>query len=78
MPPKAAKRMSPLDNALFHDWKEAVRRHGPLTLDNIEQVMADEWNNITADMIHAHYKHCLLMRDDDVYADCPAPASHRH
>ena len=26
VPTKAAKRMSPLDNALFHDWKQACRK----------------------------------------------------
>jgi hypothetical protein len=78
MPTKAAKRMSPLDNALFHDWKEAIRKHGPLTLHKIEQVMADEWNRIPPTKITAHYKHCGLMRHADVYADCPLPAVHRH
>jgi hypothetical protein len=57
MPTNAAKRMSPLDNALFHDWKEAIRKHGPLTMRNISQVMADEWNNISSDKIAAHYRH---------------------
>lgn len=78
MPTQAAKRMSPLDNALFHDWKEAVRKHGPLTLRNIQQVMADEWNKISAEKIQAHYKHCGLTSSADVYSDCPAPSSHRH
>jgi hypothetical protein len=78
MPPTAAKRLSPLDNALFHDWKEAIRRHAPLTLDNIAQVMADEWNRLPKEKIAAHYKHCGLVRGTDVYFDCPAPASHRH
>jgi hypothetical protein len=78
MPSMAAKRMSPLDNALFHDWKEAIRKHGPLALGNIQQVMADEWNRITASHIAAHYKHCRLMRHDDVYADCPEPSKHAH
>src|SRR6185437_6219237 len=78
MPAMAAKRMSPLDNALFHEWKQAIRKHGPLTLRNMEQVMADEWNKITEKRIHAHYKHCGLMRHDDVYADCPSPHSHKH
>lgn len=27
MPPNAAKRLSPLDNSLFHDWKEECRKH---------------------------------------------------
>lgn len=78
MPPMAAKRLSPLDNALFHDWKEAVRKHGPLTLRNMEQVMADEWNKWTKDQIQPHYKHCGLTGYTDVYADCPSPATHEH
>jgi hypothetical protein len=75
---KAAKRLSPLDNALFHDWKEAIRKRGPLTLRNIEQVMADEWNNITAKKINAHYNYCGLIGHRDPYFDCPDPASHQH
>jgi hypothetical protein len=78
MPPMAAKRLSPLDNSLFHDWKEAIRKHGPLTLTNIEQVMNDEWYKITKKQIHAQYKHCRLMHRDNVYDDCPSPHSHVH
>ena len=37
MPTQAAKRMSPLDNALFHDWKQAIRKKGKITNRNIEQ-----------------------------------------
>jgi len=78
MPTQGAKRMSPLDNSLLHDWKEAIRKHGPLTLRNIEQVMADEWNRIPTSKIRAHYKHCGLIGHTDAYLDCPAPAEHRH
>jgi hypothetical protein len=78
MPPQAAKRMSPLDNALLHDWKERVRQHAPITKENIEQVMADEWNNLPAQLIATHYKHCLLTRSSDPYADCPNPSRHTH
>lgn len=78
MPATAAKRLSPLDNSLFHDWKEAVRKHGPLTLRNMEQVMADEWNRLPTDKIAAHYKHCGLTGRSDVYSDCPQPTRHKH
>lgn len=78
MPTNAAKRMSPLDNALFHDWKAAVREHGPLTLRNIQQIMADEWNNLSTDKIQVHYQHCGLTHRRDVYADCPHPDQHAH
>ena len=40
MPKQAAKRMSPLDNALFHDWKERCRKREPIRKNNIEQIMA--------------------------------------
>jgi hypothetical protein len=78
MPPMSAKRLSPLDNSLFHDWKEAIRRRCPLTLHNIEQVMADEWNKITKEQIQPHYHHCGLSKPSNVYKDCPNPSSHLH
>lgn len=78
MPKQAAKCMSPLDNALFHDWKERVRKHGPITSRNIEQLMADEWNNIGTEQIKAHFHHCGLMFRQDPYKDCPAPSEHKH
>jgi hypothetical protein len=78
MPAMAAKRLSPLDNALFHDWKERIRKHGPLTLRSIQQVMADEWNRIPSKLVATHYKHCGLTGYTDAYSDCPAPAAHQH
>ena len=75
MPPNAAKRMSPLDNSIFHDWKEEVRKHCPLTRNTIEQVMNDAWMKVKP---LPHYKHCGLTRFKDPYFDCPEPALHRH
>jgi hypothetical protein len=78
MPAQAAKRLSPLDNALFHDWKEAIRKRCPLTKRNISQIMADEWNNLHPSKIAAHYRHCGYSRATDSYFDCPDPSSHQH
>ena len=75
LPPNAAKRVSPLDNALFHDWKQECRKHSPLTADNIQQVMNDAWEKMQPKQ---HYKHCGLTRTKDLYFDCPAPALHQH
>ena len=63
MPTQAAKRLSPLDNSLFHDWKEAIRRRCPLTLSSIEQVMADEWNNIPSAKIRRSSRGCSHLPD---------------
>ena len=78
MPTQAAKRMSPLDNSLFHDWKVRCRKRNGITNINIEQIMADEWNNTDVEKIQSYYHHCLLFQRQDVYADCPLPAQHRH
>jgi hypothetical protein len=75
MPPNAAKRTSPLDNSLFHDWKEECRKHTPATARNIKQIMNDALMKRDP---KPHYKHCGLTRSKDVYFDCPAPAVHRH
>lgn len=75
MPPNAAKRMSPLDNALFHDWKQECRKRAPATKTTIQRIMNDAWNKMNPT---PHYKHCGLMRGQDPYFDCPNPAIHRH
>jgi hypothetical protein len=75
MPPNAAKRMSPLDNALFHDWKEECRKCSPTTKKNIQRIMNDAWNKMDPS---PHYKHCGLTRGVDPYFDCPDPERHQH
>lgn len=78
LPPASAKRLSPLDNSLFNLWRQRVLDGGPLTKGNIKQRMSDAWNSITAAELHAQYEHCGLMRGQNVYFDCPDPASHMH
>lgn len=75
LPPNAAKRMSPLDNAMFHDWKEECRKHCPLTLRTIQRVMNDAWAKMKP---APHYLHSGITRSKDPYFDCPAPALHQH
>lgn len=78
MPTAAAKRLSPLDNSLFNVWRQRVLRGPPLTRFNIKQRMSDAWNSITERDLLPQYRHCGLMRHQDVYFDCPNPAVHRH
>lgn len=78
IPPASAKRLSPLDNSLFNLWRGKVLASGPLTRQNIETRMSDAWNAITQEDIKAQYRHCGLMRHQDVYFDCPDPSSHKH
>jgi hypothetical protein len=78
MPPAAAKRLSPLDNSLFNHWRQRVLAGGALTKANIKQRMSDAWNSITSKELLAQYRNCGLLRHQDVYFDCPDPASHKH
>ena len=78
LPSGSAKRLCPLDNSLFNVWRQRVLQGGPLTLRNIKKRMSAAWESITKDDIHAQYKHCGLMRHEDVYFDCPNPAQHKH
>jgi hypothetical protein len=78
MPTQAAKRMSPQDSSLFHEWKDRVRKHAPLTKQNITQVMADEWNNLPIKHLATYDKHCGLTTLKDPYFDCPQPLTHQH
>jgi hypothetical protein len=75
MPPNAAKRLSPLDNSLFHDWKEECRKQCPATAKTIERIMSDAWEKMKPG---PHYLNCGLTRSKDPYFDCPAPAAHKH
>ena len=78
MPTKSAKRLSPLDNAFFHEWKERVRKNAPLTKNNIVSIMHNELYNISSNHLANYYRHCALTDGQDPYKDCPLPSDHDH
>jgi hypothetical protein len=78
MPTKAAKRLSPLDNGIFHIWKNNCRQHGKMTKNNIINIMNQEWERITRVQIQHAYKHCGLTTSHHVYFDCPDSFTHQH
>lgn len=78
MPAYAGKRLNPLDNSIFHEWKELVRESGPLTERTIVSAMSNAWNAIPPAHLWAYYHHCALMCGVDPYRDCPDPLAHRH
>jgi hypothetical protein len=78
MPAKSAKRLSPLDNGIFGNWKRRCKNGGMITKTNIVNVMCDEWNKIDRQLLSACYRHCGLTTGQDVYKDCPNPHWHQH
>jgi hypothetical protein len=78
LPASSAKRISPLDNALFHEWKQRCRQHHYITNKNIKSIMVQEWENIPVQHIRNYYRLCGLTSGQSVYKDCPCPSQHHH
>ena len=75
---QAAKRVSPLDNTLFHEWKERIRKHSLRTEETLSTTMINEWHNAKEENIKHHYDYCAITSGRDMYKDCPSPLKHRH
>ncbi|CAF1027512.1 unnamed protein product [Rotaria sp. Silwood1] len=67
MPTQAAKRISPLENSLFHEWKERVRQHSSLSEETLATTMTNEWFNTRTDNIKHYYDHCGITYGQDMY-----------
>ena len=77
-PSKASKRLSPLDNSLFHQWKEKCRAHFPLSKRNIKSVMIQSLYDIPSKTIMAYSRQCGYTTARSPYYDCPEPHKHGH
>jgi len=75
MPTKSAKRLSPLDNVIWHEWKDKVRQHSPLNSSNIVSHMMTAYHSVAPNV---YYRHCGLTHGQSVYKDCPSPSLHHH
>jgi hypothetical protein len=78
IPTQAAKRVNPLDNTLFHEWKERIRQNSLVTEETLVMTMTNEWYNTKEVNIKHHYDHCAITYGQNVYKDCPFPLNHRH
>lgn len=73
LPKETAKHVSPLDNALFHEFKEDVRKEVKgkiVSLDTLKSHARRVWERFSPKQITAHYRHCRLYPrqklDDDL------------
>ena len=61
IPIQAGKRINPLDNTSFHEWKERARQHSLLTEDTIVTITINEWDITKAKKnIKHYYDHCAI------------------
>jgi hypothetical protein len=61
-----AKHCSPLDNALWHEWKEKVRKQEPVSELSSLRIGKREWNDIPISHVEGYYRKCALTRGSDV------------
>ena len=77
MPTKAAKRLSPLDNVIWHEWKDKVRQHSPLNSSNIVSHMMTAYHSVSV-APNLYYRHFELTDGQSMYKDSPSPSVHHH
>ncbi len=69
LPTASGKHLSPLDNCLWHQVKDCVRRKAPQTEDKMVSAIRRCWKQITKTNLHNYYRHCGLTRREDVSKD---------
>ena len=72
LPRETAKHVSPLDNALFHDFKQGVRerlKNKEITFNKIKAAARREWGDFDSAALQAHYRHCRLYSRQSLSSD---------
>jgi hypothetical protein len=73
MPTGIAKHVNPLDNSLWHQYKNCVREAAPTSHITMMKALKSCWKNISAASVTNYYHKCALFRHQDIYKDCPNP-----
>jgi hypothetical protein len=71
IPTSAGKHVSPLDNCLWHQLKEGVRAKCPIDEEATIAAIKSSWKEVSKDNLNNYYRHCALMRRQDVSKDLP-------
>ena len=69
LPTNSAKRISPLDNTLWHSLKERVRARKPRTEAGTARIVKQEFMSISEIQIQNYYRNCKLTRGSDPTED---------
>lgn len=67
LPTGTAKHVSPLDNCLWHELKEKVRKKSPGDEDETAKVMEDLFMKLSGKQVERHFHHCALTSRSDPY-----------
>ena len=56
-----AKHCSPLDNAIWREWKDRIRAAGPVSESALSRIIQREWYAMPSDHVTNYYRKCALM-----------------
>jgi len=72
MPTASAKYISPLDNPLWHSFKETLRGHHPLTLADLPKLLEQTFLSLSKKEIRSAYRKCAITWGADPFRDKPS------
>ena len=61
-----AKHCSPLDNSIWHEWKDKVRASSPVSENSLLRIIQRQWHSIPSDHVTGYYRKCALTWGADV------------
>jgi hypothetical protein len=61
-----AKHCSPLDNSIWHEWKDRVRAAAPVSENSLYRIIQQLWHSIPAYHVTNYYRKCALTWCADV------------
>jgi len=69
LPTNTAKYVSPLDNSLWHLWKDRLRHGDSRPEEGLDAFLVRTWEGMETEAIHSMYRKCRLMRGQGVEDD---------
>jgi hypothetical protein len=72
MPIASAKYISPLDNPIWHSYKEVIRNQYPVTTRNLLLLLSQTFLSLSKREIKNAYRKCAIVRGADVFYDQPS------
>ncbi|CAF1123408.1 unnamed protein product [Rotaria sordida] len=69
MPTASAKYISPLDNPLWHSFREVIRKQHPLTTSSLPSILSQTFYSLSRIEISGAYRKCVITYGADVYYD---------
>ncbi|CAF3898161.1 unnamed protein product [Rotaria sp. Silwood1] len=72
MPTASAKYISPLDNPIWHKYREVIRSQYPITTTNLPSILSQRFFSLTKEEIGNAYRKCAITRGANVFYDQPS------